>query len=439
MRRLASLLALLIGLPAAAAAETDAQRLFTVHGIDIDVRAQTASAARELALSAAQRQGFLRLVEKIVAADDIADVSEPPPAALDRMVRGLDIRDERSSATRYLATVDVSFWPSRVRSLLDAAGVAFTESPGGPYLLLPVLTEGGQSRLFGDHGWRQAFIEADLKNRLVLYEFPPDSLFARSLLTPRRVLVADAAALGRIAERFALPQVLVAQARPGMNFATGTPAVRYLYRSGPAGAAAGEGSLQAEQGERAEQGAQAEQGERAFDLMVRAAEDILEAIDAAWKERTLVRERDEQELKVAAPVRGLEDWLAVRRRLAGVSLVRAAEIETIALPVSRFELRYVGSLEQVELALAQARLHLARTDAGYVLQPAELADEQARTRLPPPPEETSDNASDNASDEAADMAPDMTADMAPDMAADMAAADGQGPADREDPEERTRR
>jgi len=384
---------LAIGCYAAPSAAQDSETggLFTVYGVEMDVTAATAAQARRIALDRARQRAFARLIEKIAAPDALDMLPPISSDILEQFVRAVQISNERSSSTRYLADIDVTFSPPAIRGLLSDAGVAFTESQGGAYLLLPLYRKGGQLRLLDEHSWAQALEAAEIRNRLIRYRFPDDDIRARSVLSPLRLDGASPATLADIARRFDVSDVLLADARPATDYATGRQAVVFRGLTGPEAGLDVRGRVIA--------GA----GEDLASLLTRAAGRIFDAVDAAWKERTLISDQRRQRIQVLAPVRHLDDWIALRGRLESVPVLRNAEITRIALPLSRFVIDYVGSMEQLRLGLEQARLVLDDRGGRYILRPqeqaeavaAEKAQEAAQSRSGTPPEngespETSD-------------------------------------------------
>ena len=365
MSRLASVLGMLAvaalfvgGLgPAVGAAESGSEALFTIHRISVDVTASTAAAARRQALEEVQERAYRALVEKLVAADDVAAMPPPSPELIESLVRAVDILEERSSSTRYLATVNVSFRGDAVLQLLARVGAAYTESMAGPYLLVPIFADAGIKQVFGDHPWRRALLAAEWEDRLVRYRLPEDGLRARSLLAPQWLENVTPGGLAPVARTFGVRQVVLAEAETGFDIATGRLAVRYRVRLGPEDAVDEAGHVIAREGEDREA------------LLLRAADAVLDAIDARWKERTLIAGSELSHITVRLPVRGLDEWLTVRNRLAQVSLVRKVDPVMIGLPVSRLDLRFAGTIEQFRLALAQVGLRLDGEGDGAVLRP----------------------------------------------------------------------
>jgi len=68
------------------------------------------------------------------------------------------------------------------------------------------------------------------------------------------------------------------------------------------------------------------------------------------------------------PVRSLQDWVAVRDRLAAIPAVRSSRLLSLGRDEARVEIRYVGDAEQLRTALAQRDLELDGADPDWVLQ-----------------------------------------------------------------------
>ncbi|GEQ96763.1 hypothetical protein JCM17844_04000 [Iodidimonas gelatinilytica] len=349
----------------------DDDRLFAVHGIEVDQSSKTATLARQLALTEARTRAWDRLIKKLVAVEDAGLLPPASDPLLEQLVRAVDIRDERSSATRYLAKVDVTFSADAVRDIFTQAGVSYTESAAGPYVLIPVFISGGVRHVYGDHPWRQALAGADRENRLIAYHFAENSFTARRFSSSHLLEEASPDKLGTVAHAFGVSKAVVATATMGFDYGKNRRKISYQIGIGPLTEAEAD-SMAARQGV-----VVAETDESLEALLARAADRVMTEADTAWKARTLVTAGQGQSLiSVIAPVQSFEDWITLRNRLSGISLIRSLDITQIGLPLSEFKLRYIGDLEQLTLALSQARLSLQKRQQGYVLTRSEPTPEQ---------------------------------------------------------------
>ena len=69
-------------------------------------------------------------------------------------------------------------------------------------------------------------------------------------------------------------------------------------------------------------------------------------------------------MAVSVPIRQLGDWLSIRKRLADVAFIRDTELVLLSRTEVRINLHFIGSEEQLILALDQADLQLSREQDG---------------------------------------------------------------------------
>ena len=374
--RLTPLIAGLLTLAAATTAAAqpvpgDAEtRIFTAFGIHVDERAATVSEARARALALGQRRALRRLYEKLVERDDVYRLPVVGDTELSRLVRGLEIFNERSSSVRYIADLNVTFDAEAMRRLLANSGVPFSQSGGRAMLVLPVLQMGGAHYLFeSGNTWATAWSKADTQNRLLDFRFADGGFRDRRDLSVRQVLQKNADRISELAARYGAEDVLLAVAEPVRAFGTGLPSInfRYLRLLSPADEMSGR-----------IRGTAASSWE---DLLRRAAETIVERLEIDWKTQTLVDFGQVFELRAEVPVSKLEDWVDLQSRVNRVSMIQSIEIERLALPVSRVRLHYIGGTNQLILTLNEVGVTLERLAGGWVLGPREEADSGAATAL----------------------------------------------------------
>jgi hypothetical protein len=108
---------------------------FEVSGVEVDVSARTAGAARLAGWRLAQRKGWTMLSRRMGGGDGTL-----PDGVLDQLVSGIVVESEQIGPTRYIARLGIRFDRSRAASILGVSA-AFTRSP--PFLLLPIMWTGG--------------------------------------------------------------------------------------------------------------------------------------------------------------------------------------------------------------------------------------------------------------------------------------------------------
>jgi hypothetical protein len=328
--------------------------LFTVRGVEVDVTAASAQAAKEQALKEAQAKAFGQLLDRMVAPADRPALARLSAAAF---VRDYSVEQERSSSVRYIATLTVSFNPTLVRKALRDAGVSFTDMRSRPVVLLPVLKAGGRTLLWEDgNAWRVAWQTVG-GGALVPLILPRGDATDVQTVSADQALAADPAALAAEGMRWHTPDVMVLAATLSPDgrrldvAVSGTP-------SAPVPFASVSYDLKA--------------GETADQMLIRAVGDLGRAIDAGYRQTLqagggggAAQGPATDALSVIAPLDGFDTWLAIRDRLARVSMVRSTELISLTRTEAALVLHASAETDQVKTALAGAGLTLDWNDGGY--------------------------------------------------------------------------
>jgi hypothetical protein len=129
----------------------EAQRyadIFSIEGIEVDVKGPTAEDARIGAFRVAAKKGWGKLWDKLVDPSYKGKAPAISDADVYRVVSSIDVSNERMSATRYIARISIAFDPGAVRAALSRSGAGFTQSRNRAMLLLPVLIDGGAATVY---------------------------------------------------------------------------------------------------------------------------------------------------------------------------------------------------------------------------------------------------------------------------------------------------
>jgi len=135
---------------------------FEVGGIDVDVTAKTATAARYAGWRLAQRKGWVMLSNRLGGGG--GGLSD---SALDSIVSGIVVENEQIGANRYVARLGVMFDRARAASILGVSGIV-NRSP--PVLVIPVEWSGGAPQVFERKtDWQEAWARFRTGNSVIDY------------------------------------------------------------------------------------------------------------------------------------------------------------------------------------------------------------------------------------------------------------------------------
>jgi hypothetical protein len=342
---LAFLLVFTLALPALAA------DLFAVTGVPVDVSAGSAAEARNQALATGQRQALRAMLERLTLREDHARLPAINEALVNQTVQGFEIADERTSATRYIARLSVSFRAAEIRGVLRRAGIPHSETRSPPLVVLPVLHTGERAELWSDpNPWREAWNARAPGDGLVPFTMPLGDLGDLQAIDVDKAVAGDEAALKAIAARHGSGDVLVAEATPSgqevtvaMHHYAGETrhTIDVFALEGPADAGASYGG---------------------------AVREAMARFEDAWKRETMIQHDRVAALAVSVPLGGIADWVKVRQRLGEAAEVSGYEINALTARQANLTLNYFGDPRRLRAALAARQLELVEADGFWTLR-----------------------------------------------------------------------
>ena len=361
-REFAALLAALALVAAAAPApaqQPPRAAVFTVTPVPVDVTAASAAAARDQAIVEGETRAFDMLVQRMTLRADRDRLPKVGPDQLNDLVQGFEVAHERRSSVRYLADFTVYFHADAVRQLLRGAGIGFAETKSKPVVVLPVLHDGDRVALWEDpNPWRDAWTGATIPQGLVPLVRPLGDLGDVQAIDADAASKGDNDRLQAISQHYDNDDVLVTQATlktDGAQHELDVTTTRYSP------------SLPGTE-QTWVTTTTANAGESDADLMGRAVLDTVAQVEDAWKAANILDLDHGGTLNARVPAASLQDWIAVRDRLAAIPAVRGVQLLSIDRQQAEVEIRYVGDPDQLRVALAQRDLELGGSDPDWVLQ-----------------------------------------------------------------------
>ncbi len=324
--------------------------LFTVAGVRVDQTAASPTVARTQGLAQAQRNAFAVLVRRLTSPAEHASIPIPQPddAALDRLVRGVDVEEQpRTSGTRYLGRFAVRFDAAGVRTLLRGAGFSVLENRGTPVLVVPVIALAQPATPGAADPWRLAWEQGGYARELLpLALAPPLVTGAAEWATAQ-----DAAAqVGASSGIFAVARV------------AGTNLVTDLIEVAPGGVRTNRGQVSA-----AIQGGDV----GVPDAFRRLAEAVNAKLQNEFKGRPAMAQTERSKMSVSALYRDMAEWGRVKEGLgAAGTVISEIRIEAIAKDGALVSFMYAGQPEQLAQSLSRFGLTLADSPQGPVLRSA---------------------------------------------------------------------
>jgi hypothetical protein len=321
---------------------------FTVSGVAVDASADSAAAARPLAIAEGERRAFAILLRRLTQPEDHGRLPRASEVLLNDVIAGFGIDEERASATRYIAKISVTFRADAVRRLLQDSRIAYAETMSRPVLVVPVWQGQAGLRIWeSDNPWRLALSQRpDAQGGLV----PLRIAGPRDTATPGlEALIGGGELLGQ-ARAAGLEDAVAAiatlqSADPG--------AVRIdiamQHQGGAAFLAAGLEPFSVTGGTQEE-------------TLLSAAIELARRIESRWKQGSVIDMDKQGRISVAAGFRNLAEWNRLRAALGALPIVRKVDVLQVSHRDAQILLEFFGEPEQLRLALAQRDVLLQQRD-----------------------------------------------------------------------------
>lgn len=324
--------------------------VFTVRGIHVDKSADSATAARAAAQAEGQRLALTAMMKKLTLPEDWASLPEVDDSTAQNAVRGFQVASEKTSSTRYIAEMIVSFQPEAVRRLLRNAGIPFGETQARPAVLLPVLRRDGELLLWEEaNPWRSAWASLEPGDELTPLILPIGEIMEMNTVPAETAVSTDEAAqaaLSDLAANYGTSEVVVAEA----SMTGDSLQVTVARRGGPVASESLRGTYE-------------RQGRDDAELMKAAAADMLSSLAVQWKRQIIVRDGTLSTLTAQADFVNLSDWETIRKGLTSIPLVQGMEVSGISSRAAEIRISHKGTAEMLALSLAQQNVELSADEA----------------------------------------------------------------------------
>lgn len=340
-----------------------ADGIYTVANYPVEATAKDAVTAKQVALQEGRDAAFRSLLKRIVpvtAYRQIGALGQIDPQSL---VLSVAVKSERSSATRYIATLDFAFSPDAVQEELKRAGIPYVDTQSPPTVVVTIYSppaagatdEMGAAK--GSELWRGVWADLDLANSPAPIRLRPraENLEAATI---QDIASGDFAALPKLASSYGQPQVVLAIAEPDLN-------ANKLNVVVAGQDAAGSFSLKRQY--------RIDEEDFAYTLGL-AAVISQGVIEGRWKEikavspENRVSAQTTQDVRIWVEFTGFADWQRLQRILQEVPGVEDFQTGGLSANGASVQLRYPGGGQELQRVLAEQGLALERYRDAWLLR-----------------------------------------------------------------------
>ncbi|WP_246833035.1 MULTISPECIES: DUF2066 domain-containing protein [unclassified Thalassospira] len=355
---LAGMIAGILVLVTAAATPAVAQDLYTVSGVHVDERADSATKARDVALASGQRAAFSRLINRLTVSDGGAGVATPDQRTITNMVRDFGVSNEKTSSVRYIADMTVRFKADQVRAFLRNRNVPFAETTARKVLILPVYSDQGYTNLWDDpNPWRDAWNQVSNNSGLVPVTLAVGDLGDIGTVSVEQAQGGDQAAIDKIGQRYGANVAVADATMSGSGNGQAVDVSVTRYDAGGAPQVFGVHESQAE-------------GESVSAMLQRAAADVRARLESSWKQASMIDYSASGELMLFVPITSMDDWAGIESRLENLPVIKLMRVVAMSRREVQVDVEFAGTPDQFRVALAQQNLDLQQIDQLWFVEPS---------------------------------------------------------------------
>ncbi len=329
---------------------------FTVKEVPVDVTADTAANARNIAIGEAQSRALDMLLRRMTLKEDRARLPRLGGNSVSRLVQSIEFAEERYSSTRYIGKLNITFSGGGIRALLGRSNIPFAEAPAHPVIVLPVLNQGAPRMQSDSNPWWVAWNRLNWNENLLALTVPKaQDLDARG---PGAAEVAqgDGPWLEAIGRRYNTTQVLV----PVATLENQGGAARLRVSTRHYGLA----------GERTEDVEFAQQtGETVDAMLMRAAREIGEDVTSAWKRNAMVGQGPQTKITAVLDMSSLQQFVTVRERLRKAPIVKNPAVQAMSTNRAVFDMSVTVPPQQLASAMVQYGLDMSERNGDWYVAP----------------------------------------------------------------------
>lgn len=331
IRIILTALFVLTGFSAQANAQT--REIYTIRDIEVDERADTVIEAQQKAFASARIKGAYRLIDRLTLPED--RVGKIPAGSIDvetanRLAAAVDVEEEVRGGGRYVGKLAIVYNPVMVRSFLEERSIPYIDSSAPKAVVFPV------SSRFEPVSWAAAW---------------PDQSMGR--LAPFTVSRAYSAT----------PQSDWFELRPEVDAAGARRAIK-AELEGRDGAfrvnlvsvtAAGETDLGSTS---------------VVSTPEEAANAAAEALDAVWKDQSIIRTTERTPGRSTVFFTSLVEWNTLRTAMARSPLIFDFAVEGLSKEGAVVKFVYAGDQQRLVSNLRERGVTLDPDRAGWVMTSA---------------------------------------------------------------------
>jgi|GEM_PF-5569537 len=332
-----------------------ADSLFTVDGIKVSNSGASAKQAKESATLTGKREAFDILLQRVASDPTNASLTGIDSAKLNELVQGVEVNDEKVTASYYSATLSISFNKSMVEKLLQESNVSFVEKKGEAIVLVPLLISGGQNMLFEEaNPLRKSLADFAVSSRVL------------NIIVPVNLRGVDKNKLNVNIEE--LPQdVKDSLLKLGQNYRASKLILIAASQSDKETLDIRLRDIQDPSGAIKEMSFKAKDAGSGEGLFAYAARGIGSVLESQWVKGKTGNNVALSQLTLTVPFSSIDEWLVIRKKLETISYIKSMNVKTLTVQYALVDIAFSEEFESFNSKMRESGLFLDSTGDNIIL------------------------------------------------------------------------
>ena len=323
--------------------------MFLVRRIPVDISADNATHARELAMQEAQEKAFYKMMNRLTLPEDLENLPMLSTEDIINLVQDISVSNEKTSSVRYIAQVDVQFNAAAMQTFFQEYQVPYVTEPAPRSILLPVFKESKTARpqLWSDRNpWLLAWSKTAGYSDLVPLVIPMGDLEDMAVISEDTLTEAPNTDITPLLKRYRATDALIMEAIVDSTLHQVKVIIQPNTPSkSPFGTLTFQVPINA----------------TLPVVLQNAADQAVQLLEQKWREKTAVRFDNPTSLTVVVPIQNLAEWIEIRGRLDEVKLIKQDVVQAVRRDQAQIEIFFAGNLAPFLDALRREGLFLAPT------------------------------------------------------------------------------
>ncbi len=337
-----------VGQTQAASVDT---KMFSASGIQIDVTAENAAVAREQAMQEGQKKALMAVMERITPAYVAEQLPELVPDDILNFVQDISVANEKTSAVRYMATLDVRFNPEAVRELLRQNNLPYVRTSGKPLLILPLYKRSVSSFPVlweEENAWLRSWVNRTAESYMIPLFVPMGELPDVQTLTVDQILRGDLPAARELAKKYEAEGILIVE----------------LVRNGQTFTVKGRAMDEATASEIPNFSFSVPFVKNTSTTFARAVNKVIAHLEGVWKNEQMVQFNEVASLVAMTPVADLKQWEIIKKRLDRIPLISSYYLQAARSGVLQLTIFFAENMERLQKEMGKRMLSLSVLPSG---------------------------------------------------------------------------